>query len=100
MWAVIGADSIVEGDIGQELVGDGQGRLDVAAEGQGPRLAGADAVAIEAGTGLADPGGLRVALGRLVIAAEVQLDEGLDTGPVLARWRTSIGADESGGALT
>jgi methionyl-tRNA formyltransferase len=30
----------------------------------------------------------------------MQLDEGLDTGPVLARWRTSIGADESGGALT
>jgi methionyl-tRNA formyltransferase len=28
------------------------------------------------------------------------MDEGLDTGPVVARWETDIGPDETGGALT
>jgi len=30
----------------------------------------------------------------------MRLDEGLDTGPVLAQWETSIGSDESAGRLT
>lgn len=30
----------------------------------------------------------------------MQMDAGLDTGPMLATWETAIGADETGGALT